>query len=366
MANLFGRSWTRKELLTRVGDISQLGGARPITLAEGPEAGVSAVEVRTGSGFNFTVLPGRGLDLGFAEFRGASLCWRSPTGEIAASYYDAVGEGWLRGFYGGLMVTCGFTAAGWGGEDQGQPVGLHGPASYLAARNVQVDGDWEGDDYVMWVQGRTHETTALGDHLRLTRRVWARLGESRLFVDDVVENLGHQPAPHMIAYHINPGFPVVDQGSRFISSANRIEPINEEWRVGLPTHDQFDAPDPSWTPQVFHHFLDGDADGNAYCAVVNPGFPGGGLGLYVKQKVAELPIVWEWKNTVVGNYVVGMEPSNCRGDGRANVRERGELRILAPGEKQEYHLEIGVLDGSGAIDDLKKRANASRTGARQS
>ena len=77
MAELFGRRWTKRELLERVGDVSQLGGARPVRLEDGPEDGVQAVEVRTGSGFAFTVLPGRGMDLGFAEFNGAPLCWRS-------------------------------------------------------------------------------------------------------------------------------------------------------------------------------------------------------------------------------------------------------------------------------------------------
>ena len=36
----------------------------------------------------------------------------------------------------------------------------------------------------MWVQGRTRETVVFGENVRLTRRVWARLGESRLFIDD--------------------------------------------------------------------------------------------------------------------------------------------------------------------------------------
>src|ERR687888_314030 len=74
---LYGREWTRSELLERVGDVSQVGGARPIRYAEGPEDGVPAVQVRTGGGLSFTVLPGRGLDLGEAHFNGAPLCWRS-------------------------------------------------------------------------------------------------------------------------------------------------------------------------------------------------------------------------------------------------------------------------------------------------
>ena len=113
MAQLFGQSWTRQALLERVGDVSQLGGARLVTLEEGPESGVSVAELRTGSGLSFDVLPGRGMDIGFAEYKGMPLCWRSSTGEIAAAHYEPQGEGWLRGFSGGLMATCGLTTAGW-------------------------------------------------------------------------------------------------------------------------------------------------------------------------------------------------------------------------------------------------------------
>ena len=59
MVELFGRHWTRTALLQRVGDISQLGGARLVTLSEGPESGVQVAVVRTGTGFAFSVLPGR-------------------------------------------------------------------------------------------------------------------------------------------------------------------------------------------------------------------------------------------------------------------------------------------------------------------
>ena len=64
MVELFGRHWTRTALLQRIGDVSQLGGARLVTLSEGPESGVQVAEVRTGSGLAFSVLPGRGMDLG--------------------------------------------------------------------------------------------------------------------------------------------------------------------------------------------------------------------------------------------------------------------------------------------------------------
>jgi Domain of unknown function (DUF4432) len=353
MPELFGRHWTRAELLERIGDVSQVGGARLVNLAEGPEAGVAVAELRTGSGFAFAVLPGRGMDLGFAEHRGVPLCWRSSTGEVAAAFYEHEGEGWLRGFSGGLMATCGLTTAGWPSIDDGQALPLHGRASYLPARNVHVDGEWQGDDYVMWVQGRTRETVVFGENVRLTRRVWARLGESRLFIDDVVENLGHTTVPHMIAYHINVGFPVLDAGSELISSATEIQPLTEEFAPALATSAVYSAPEANAKAAVLIHRPVGDADGWATTALVNRRR---GLGLYVKQRPEQLPWLWQWKFPGQGTYVAGVEPANCFGRGRADDRARGTLQFLEPGAQQTYNLEIGVLDSLDAIGEFERLA----------
>lgn len=359
MAELFGQQWTRAALLERVGDISQVGGARLVSLAEGPEAGVTVAELRTGSGLAFNVLPGRGMDIGFAEYRGMPLCWRSPTGEVAASFYEAEGEGWLRGFSGGLMATCGLTTAGWPSTDAGQQLPLHGRASYLPARNVYVDGQWEGDDYVMWAQGRTRETAALGENVGLTRRVWARLGESRLFIDDEVENLGHTTIPHMLAYHVNVGFPFLDDGSELISSAQDIEPITDDRAAALSNHQQYGPPRANWQAAVLIHRPLADADGWATTALVNRRR---GLGLYIKQRPDQLPWLWQWKNTGQGAYVAGVEPANCFGRGRADDRARGTLKFLEPGAVQAYRLEIGVLDSPGAIAQLEQRVGSLSSG----
>jgi Domain of unknown function (DUF4432) len=349
---LFGRGWTRAELLEHVGDISQLGGARLVTLAEGPESGVAAAEMRTGSGFAFTVLPGRGMDIGFAEFRGMPLCWRSSTGEVAAAFYEPEGDGWLRGFSGGLMATCGLTTAGWASTDAGEALPLHGRASYLPARGVQVDAEWQGDDYVMWAQGRTRETAVNGENLRLTRRVWARLGESRLFIDDVVENMGYTPVPHMIAYHINVGFPVLAAGSQLIASKRSIQPMTQDFAGAMATSTQYSGPDPNWQTTVLVHQPEADAEGWAHTALVNRSM---GLGLYIKQRPEQLPWLWQWKQLTQGTYVAGLEPANCFGRGRADDREGGTLKFLEPGQQQTYNVEIGVLDSAAAIAELERR-----------
>ena len=66
MPTLYGKSFTRAELTERGGDMRQFAGVRLGELGDGFERGVRTVDFRTGSGFDFTVLADRGLDIGAA------------------------------------------------------------------------------------------------------------------------------------------------------------------------------------------------------------------------------------------------------------------------------------------------------------
>jgi len=363
MARLFGREMSRKEILRRVGDLSQLGGVRLLRLEDGPEAGVRAIDFRTGSGLNFTVLPDRGMDISWAEYKGMPLCWHSATGQVGPWFYEPEGFGWLRSFYGGLLVTCGLTYMGPPCEDPEaeNPVssapccdtsriylGLHGRASNIPARNVKADGEWRGDEFLMWAEGRVREAIVFGEVLELRRRVEAFLGERRLFVRDFVENVGYVKAPLMILYHINLGFPVLEEGSRLLAPVEGVEPRDEEARRGLEEFDRFSGPVGGFREQVYFLELRPDPEGFVKVALVNERL---GLGVYVKYRKEQLPKFVEWKMMGEGVYVVGVEPANSLVLGRAEVRRRGELDILSPGERREFELEIGVLDG---LDEIRE------------
>ena len=67
MSEIFGSDWTRRDLLRRVGDASQLAGIRRATLLDGRERGVKVFGFRTGGGLNFTVVPSRGMDIANAS-----------------------------------------------------------------------------------------------------------------------------------------------------------------------------------------------------------------------------------------------------------------------------------------------------------
>ena len=343
MTHLYQRDWQPADLLAHVGDISQLGGVRLVTLDDGPERGVRAAELRSGDGFNMTVLLERGMDIGQAEYRGIPLAWISPTGAVAPQFYEPEAAGWLRTFHGGLLCTCGLTQAGIPNTDQGEELGLHGRISHVPARQVAWGDAWEGGEYHFWVSGQMREASALGRDLRLTRRISMTLGQPGFSIHDRVENHGYQATPHMLLYHFNLGFPLLSPKSRLEVESAQVEPRDPAAASGLEEHKTFAIPTPGYAEQVFYHQVTADQSGFAQVRLVNPDL---GLGLQLRYRQRELPELVEWKQVGQGAYVVGLEPANCRPEGRAAARQRGALVELAPGEALDYLLEIKILSSA--------------------
>jgi len=351
MAVLFGKRVTRQELLERVGDVSQVAGIRSVELADGRERGVRAAQFRTGGGLDFTVLLDRGLDLDFASYQGVPLSWRSPTGSAHPAYYEPEGLAWLRTFFGGLLTTCGLTYAHHPCVDEGEQLGLHGRISHVPAHNVQVEERWEGDEFLMRVTGEVTEAAVFGPHLVLRRSVSTRLGDRRLWLTDVVENRGFRPQPLMLLYHINVGYPIVDAGARLLAAVESVDFLDDRARAEPEDFPHFLNPQPGYQERVYRLSFHPDEGGYTHVGLVNRNCLGGrGLGVYLCFRKKELPFMLEWKQLGQGEYVVGIEPANCPMAPRAVLRKEGTLVHLAPGEVQEFSIEVGVLDGREELE----------------
>ena len=356
-----GRSYGRQELLTLVGNLSQLGGTRHYNLAAGRAKGTAAVDFDTGSGLYFTVLPDRGLDISAATYKGINLVYRTPNGEVHPAFYHPHGSEWLRTFFGGLLTTCGLTYFGAPGYDGDETLGLHGRYSATPAVQVRDISCWCEDDYRLELRGAVEECSLFGDRIRLTRTISADLGGRCLQIHDVAENFGFRNSPLTILYHINCGFPLLDAGSELVLSSIECDPYDEVSRVEQDHFDRFTAPVPGFQEQNFLHRMAVDGEGYAYAAILNRKLLGG-LGLYIKFLSASLPYLSEWKMLGEGEYVVGLEPCNVRCANRAVLRQRGILPSLSPGETREMRLEIGILEGIEEIKAFVKRTRGITAG----
>jgi len=347
--HLFGKQYTRQQFLERVGTVNQVGGTRRCRLEDGRTTGTAAIEVDTGAGLRFTVLPDRGLDILQASYRGTNLAYLTPNGGAHPAYYEPGGMGWLRTFFAGLLTTCGLTYMGNPGKDGDVDLGLHGRATVTPARQVCDRSGWDGDEYRIELTGVIEEWMLFGDKLRLTRTISTSLGATSLTVTDVVENFGYAPAPFTILYHINPGFPLLDEGSEVILSAGSTAPCDDYSAPRMATMREFSAPVHGFPEENYLHTMAADAGGRAHAALVNRTLDGG-LGLYASFDASTLPLLNEWKMLGPGEYVLGMEPCNAPCENRAVLREKGLLPMLEPGETRTMQVEIGVLAGNEAIE----------------
>jgi galactose mutarotase-like enzyme len=342
MARLFGREWTRAELRERLGDLAQVAGVERFTYDEGVSGGVRAARVRSGAGLDFTVLFSRGMDIGQAIYKGASLAWVSATGAGHPHSFVPEDRGWLRTFHGGLLTGCGLSNAGASTVDGGEAMGLHGQLSHLPAEECAVWTEWHGDEATFVVEGTVREARVFHENLRLTRKITTTLGGTALRVTDTVRNEGWKTSPLMLLYHLNFGWPVISEETRLVYAPETpAEPRDEEAARGLDVHDRFSTPVPGYAEQCFFLTPERDARGWAEVSLVNPPL---GFDVVVRYDRTALPFLTQWKMVGQGEYVCGIEPGNCRVFGRERERAEGRLQHIEPGDVKTFALEIAVRE----------------------
>ncbi len=366
--------YSKSELMRRIGSLAQVGGVQLFSYEEGHARGLQGIEFRTGTGFRFTVMPGRGFDVGPADYQGAGLCWLPPKGLAGPWYYegDLDPTAWLRVGLGGLFNTAGLVSIGTPEEiDTSQfdftqrmtaRYGTHDRIALTPASHFTFGEEWGGDRCLLWAEGLVRQDIAYGENLSLLRRYESELGGSSFRMVDVVTNDGWFPTYHQQLYHMNAGFPIVDDGSEVLASTLR-EPdtmnfSTEEqtaaegavslWRTAT-------APRPGFTHEGYVVEMRPDEKGWVSVAIVNRRLRPelGGLGVYLRYDATALPVYIGWRMMREGLYALGMEPATNPFGNPKDLVEQGFPLIMQPGDRRRYEIEYGILVGADAIESFE-------------
>ncbi len=343
-------SWTDK-----ISNATQLGGIETAVLDNGPGRGTRIAWINTGTGLRFKVVLDRAMDIADAFYNKHSLAWISHSGITAPQPFSNKGLDWLKTFGGGLLTTCGLSHVGGPETDEFGERGLHGQISNLQAEVESIiQPDPIAGKMKMSITGRIKESSVLGPNLELKRTISATLGESTIRIDDEVVNRGNMPAPHMLLYHFNFGWPLVDEGTNIIwqgkwqpreGSTNKIyKEGNNYQRCPAPLADHSGTGE-----EVAMIDIDADNMGWSTCGLYNSNL---GLALFLRFKKEQLPWLINWQHWGKGEYVTGLEPSTNTLIGQAKARERNELIFLQPGESRKYEVIIEVLDDQQKIKEF--------------
>ena len=273
---------TSRDVIERhAGDLAAAGGVRAVVLDDGAERGIRVLEFRTGGGLRFDVLVDRAMDIGLAEFDDLTVGWRSATGFRHPGLHEPDAEdglSWLRSMS-GLLVSAGLDHTLFGGEvdasQYGYPPrqvvrhGLHGRVANIPARLLGYGERWEGGRCVLWAEGEVRQAAIFAENLVLRRRIEADLGGTEIRLTDTVVNAGFDRTPHMFLYHVNVGWPLLAEGTRFDAAvAETIWRSDSVASQGF-SHTVLPAPQPGFVEQVYEHVITPDPDGRARARLVN-------------------------------------------------------------------------------------------------
>jgi hypothetical protein len=350
MPYLYGKTYTKEELLKKTGSLSQICGVRIAELAGGRGAGVQLAEFWTGGGLAFDVNLSRGMGIGAFYYKGVPFGWSSGTGDVAPWYYEPRAGGMDRSYAGGLMHNGGLRQVGAPCEDAGEELGLHGRISNLPADCVYTDGCWEEGAYTVFVQGKVSEASALGEHLILKRRISARLGSRELRIDDRIENAGPRAEPLMFLYHTNFGFPLIDRGTRLIIPSEAVTDAASGAPVPESKYGIFEEAHEGAGAAIYFHNVAASEGWSEY-AILNDAL---GLGMRVSYERKNLPELIQWNCFERGRNVVEVGPANCKCFGRKEEREAGTLQFIEAWEEKEYHIALRVLEGAEEFADAER------------
>ncbi|MBE0532324.1 MAG: aldose 1-epimerase family protein [Rhodospirillales bacterium] len=376
MPVLFGQSFSRRELARRVGDFSQVFGVELLAYEDGPERALRFLRFRTGSGLSFDILVDRAMDLGGMTYRGVPIGWHSPAGFRHPWLHEIDAEdglGWLRSFS-GMMNTCGLDHIMAATEDTAEPYcypdrkrvfhGLHGRISYQPARLAAYGERWEDERCFLYAEGTIRQAAMYAENLVLERRIEVEVGTDTVHFQDRVRNLGFYATPHVLLYHVNLGWPVVDEHTRLVAPIEATPFTAHDPRASRFGPIEQAEPQPRFHQQVYEHRIAMEADGTAHAALVNNAFetPAGerGIGLEIAWDGKSMPALFQWQNLQEGNYVVAMEPATVHGGSREDWKARGEIQMLNYGDGRDYRLAITPHAGQAAIEALKHRLIQSR------
>ena len=244
---------------------------------------------------------------------------------------------WLDRFGGGLVTTCGLRNVGAASEKHG----LHGAVSHQRARDVRIRRRVVGGVPLIAMSATIGEPGDGGALLRVQRWITLTGGRGSLDIQDVTTNLGPAEKPAPLLYHVNLGYPLLDEGSTIYVPGSTAVPrdVVSAAQSGLVA--RMAGPASGTDEAVFERVLD---DRSRQRAVRTSRHAG--LELVVSWRREELSRFHQWIRRDGRWYVLGFEPANCSVLGRGHDRAEGRLPVLAPGARRATRIRIDVRRSS--------------------
>ena len=297
---------------TRISNSVQIASVRRYTITEGREAGLSVIDCDNGK-IRFLVNASKACDIMQLYHEGQNMSF------VSKNAFTKREIPFLRRFEGGMVYTCGLDSIG--GREGYE---LHGSLHNTPAEVVRA----ECTDEEIVIEANIRDTSLFGKNLVLRRKISSKIGSDSVKIEDTLVNLGYKDEDYCLLYHINVGYPMLDDGGKILADVDEVISRTE------------------WSKKHEASILETSMpvdNGEEFCYFVRLRKPEISL---VNEKIGKtftvsyskdtLPHFVEWKSMVSGDYALGLEPCTTELD------DRFTYKTVKAGEKISFRVELSA------------------------
>ncbi len=164
------------------------------------------------------------------------------------------------------------------------------------------------------------------------------LTENKFRILDTIENTGDRQEPFEVLYHMNMGYPLLDEDSVITIPSRAVTPRDDHAAEDIGNWMHMEKPQAGYQERCYYHKF---PDSQGMASIFQPKLK---KGLKIAFDASKLDGFVEWKMMGVRDYVLGLECGNCYPDGRNVMRETGMLKFLNPGKKVRYEVTVSMLE----------------------
>ena len=296
----------------RISNFQQVASVRRYELTEGRERGLRVIDCDNGK-IRFLLDESKALDVMQLYHEGQNVSF------LSKNAFTSREVNFLNRFEGGMVYTCGLDSVG--GREGYE---LHGTLHNTPSRVTRAECSEEG----IFIEAEIFDTALFGKNLVLKRRVFTSIGSETLEISDRLENRGYREEEYCLLYHVNVGYPMLDEGAKVVGEAKTVV-------SRTPWAQENVAARTTMTASV--------ANEEEMCYFLTMKEPRISL---VNEKIQKtftlqwsadtLPHFVQWKSMASGDYALGLEP--CTTD----LDEKFSYRHVGAGVSVSFSLKLSV------------------------
>ncbi|MBO5925703.1 MAG: aldose 1-epimerase family protein [Clostridia bacterium] len=295
-----------------VSNLYQLASLTRYTITDGIGKGLDVLDCNNGK-IRFLLNVSKACDIMQLYHEGQNMSFVSKNG------FSKREIPFLNRFEGGMLYTCGLDSVG--GREGYE---LHGTLHNIPAEIIREECDENG----IVVEAIIRDTALFGKNLVLKRKIFTEIGGDSITLEDTLCNIGYKEEEYCLLYHINIGYPMLDNGAKVIADVESYTPRTAWAKQNETTMYAMSGAVPNQEETCYFLKLS-----KPEISLVNEKI---GKKFTISYSGDTLPHFVEWKSMASGDYALGLEPCTTELD------DCFAYKTIEVGEKIKFFVNISI------------------------